>query len=198
MKILGILNITEDSFSDGGQYLEPDAALAHGRELMARRRRHHRYRRGVVQSRRQSRCAPDVEIARLAPVVAGAEGRRHRRSPSTRFRPRSSAGRWRRASTISTTSTAFPIPRSIRELAAAEREADRDACGPGTRRRGAHAKCRRRGDLRPRPALLRARLAALTKRRHRPRAADPGPRHGLLPRHRSGELPRSCCAACRT
>ena len=29
MKILGILNITDDSFSDGGKYLEPDAALAH-------------------------------------------------------------------------------------------------------------------------------------------------------------------------
>lgn len=33
MKILGILNITEDSFSDGGKYLEPAAALAHAREL---------------------------------------------------------------------------------------------------------------------------------------------------------------------
>jgi len=33
MKILGILNITEDSFSDGGKYLAADAALAHGREL---------------------------------------------------------------------------------------------------------------------------------------------------------------------
>ncbi|HEY8947580.1 MAG TPA: dihydropteroate synthase [Rhizomicrobium sp.] len=33
MKILGILNITEDSFSDGGKYLEPAAALAHARDL---------------------------------------------------------------------------------------------------------------------------------------------------------------------
>jgi dihydropteroate synthase len=29
--ILGILNITEDSFSDGAKYLEPAAAIAHGR-----------------------------------------------------------------------------------------------------------------------------------------------------------------------
>ena len=29
MKILGILNITEDSFSDGGKFLAPEAALAH-------------------------------------------------------------------------------------------------------------------------------------------------------------------------
>ena len=36
MKILGILNITEDSFSDGGKYLAPDAALAHARALLAK------------------------------------------------------------------------------------------------------------------------------------------------------------------
>jgi dihydropteroate synthase type 2 len=34
MKILGILNITEDSFSDGGRYLAPEAALAHGESLI--------------------------------------------------------------------------------------------------------------------------------------------------------------------
>ena len=33
--LLGILNITADSFSDGGRYLDPAAALAHGRALMA-------------------------------------------------------------------------------------------------------------------------------------------------------------------
>jgi dihydropteroate synthase type 2 len=34
MTILGILNITDDSFSDGGKYLAPEAALAHGCQLM--------------------------------------------------------------------------------------------------------------------------------------------------------------------
>jgi dihydropteroate synthase type 2 len=34
MKILGILNITEDSFSDGGRYLAPEAALAHADALI--------------------------------------------------------------------------------------------------------------------------------------------------------------------
>jgi dihydropteroate synthase type 2 len=34
MKILGILNITEDSFSDGGKFLEPEAALAHAAALL--------------------------------------------------------------------------------------------------------------------------------------------------------------------
>lgn len=33
--LFGILNVTADSFSDGGKYLEPDAALAHARALMA-------------------------------------------------------------------------------------------------------------------------------------------------------------------
>lgn len=35
LQIFGILNITSDSFSDGGKYLDPIAALAHGRQLMA-------------------------------------------------------------------------------------------------------------------------------------------------------------------
>lgn len=34
-KILGILNITSDSFSDGGRYLAPDAAIEKGRALIA-------------------------------------------------------------------------------------------------------------------------------------------------------------------
>jgi dihydropteroate synthase type 2 len=34
-RIIGIVNITEDSFSDGGRYLAPDDALAHARRLRA-------------------------------------------------------------------------------------------------------------------------------------------------------------------
>jgi dihydropteroate synthase type 2 len=33
--LFGIVNITEDSFSDGGRYLDPAAAIAHARALMA-------------------------------------------------------------------------------------------------------------------------------------------------------------------
>jgi dihydropteroate synthase type 2 len=33
--IFGIVNITSDSFSDGGRFLAPDAAIAHARKLMA-------------------------------------------------------------------------------------------------------------------------------------------------------------------
>lgn len=33
--VMGIVNVTPDSFSDGGRYLEPAAAVAHGLELVA-------------------------------------------------------------------------------------------------------------------------------------------------------------------
>jgi dihydropteroate synthase len=34
-KIMGIVNVTPDSFSDGGRFLASDAAIAHGRRLLA-------------------------------------------------------------------------------------------------------------------------------------------------------------------
>jgi dihydropteroate synthase len=33
--VIGVLNITPDSFSDGGRFLDPETALAHGRRLVA-------------------------------------------------------------------------------------------------------------------------------------------------------------------
>jgi dihydropteroate synthase len=33
--VMGVINVTPDSFSDGGQFLEPDAAVAHGIRLAA-------------------------------------------------------------------------------------------------------------------------------------------------------------------
>jgi dihydropteroate synthase len=33
--VMGVVNVTPDSFSDGGAWLAPDAAIAHGRELVA-------------------------------------------------------------------------------------------------------------------------------------------------------------------
>lgn len=35
MQVMGVVNVTPDSFSDGGRYLETDLAVAHGRELLA-------------------------------------------------------------------------------------------------------------------------------------------------------------------
>ncbi|HWI95003.1 MAG TPA: dihydropteroate synthase [Solirubrobacterales bacterium] len=33
-KLMGVVNVTPDSFSDGGQYLDPDAAVRHGAKLV--------------------------------------------------------------------------------------------------------------------------------------------------------------------
>ncbi len=69
MTILGILNITEDSFSDGGRYLEPDAALAQARRLVEDGA--DILDLGAASSNPDAKLvAPEVEIARLAPVVA--------------------------------------------------------------------------------------------------------------------------------
>ena len=38
MKLMGVVNVTPDSFSDGGLYLDPEAAIAHGEQLVQRRR----------------------------------------------------------------------------------------------------------------------------------------------------------------
>jgi dihydropteroate synthase len=67
--ILGILNITEDSFSDGAKYLDPAAAIAHGRALAADGAAV--LDLGAASSNPESKgVPPDVEIARLEPVVA--------------------------------------------------------------------------------------------------------------------------------
>lgn len=67
--VMGVLNVTSDSFSDGGRYLDRDAAVAHGLELR---------RLGVDiidvggESTRPGaqRVDPDVEAGRVAPVIA--------------------------------------------------------------------------------------------------------------------------------
>jgi dihydropteroate synthase type 2 len=71
--ILGILNITEDSFSDGAKYLDPVAAIAHGRALIADGA--DVLDLGAASSNPESKGVPsDVEISRLAPVVAALHG----------------------------------------------------------------------------------------------------------------------------
>ncbi len=67
-KVMGIVNATPDSFSDGGRFLAPEAALAHARRLIAE---------GAdsldvgAESTRPG-AAPvsaEVEIARLVPLI---------------------------------------------------------------------------------------------------------------------------------
>jgi dihydropteroate synthase type 2 len=68
MNIFGIVNITEDSFSDGGRYLNPDAAIAHARKLASDGAEV--IDLGAASSNPDAKpVSPETEIARLAPVV---------------------------------------------------------------------------------------------------------------------------------
>jgi dihydropteroate synthase type 2 len=66
--LLGILNITADSFSDGGRFLEPEAALAHARKLIADGA--DALDVGAASSNPSADpVPPDIEIGRLAAIV---------------------------------------------------------------------------------------------------------------------------------
>ncbi len=68
MKILGILNITEDSFSDGGKFLAAEAALAHADTLVADGA--DILDIGAASSNPDSKpVAPEIEIMRLSGVL---------------------------------------------------------------------------------------------------------------------------------
>jgi len=66
--VMGILNVTEDSFSDGGRYLSADAAIAHGLELV--RAGADIVDVGGESTRPGAEPVPeDVELSRVLPVV---------------------------------------------------------------------------------------------------------------------------------
>jgi dihydropteroate synthase len=68
--LMGVLNVTPDSFSDGGRYLDPDAAVRHGRELLAEGAEILDV--GGESTRPGAEPVPaEEEIARIEPVVAG-------------------------------------------------------------------------------------------------------------------------------
>lgn len=68
MKILGILNVTSDSFSDGGKYLEPATAIAHGNSLAEAGA--DIIDIGAASSHPAAQAvASEIEIARLAAVI---------------------------------------------------------------------------------------------------------------------------------
>ena len=67
--IFGIVNITEDSFSDGGRYLDPAAAIAHARALAAAGA--DIIDLGAAASNIDAKpVSAAAEIARLDPVIA--------------------------------------------------------------------------------------------------------------------------------
>ncbi|MBV9548725.1 MAG: dihydropteroate synthase [Alphaproteobacteria bacterium] len=68
MKLLGILNITEDSFSDGGRFLDPAAAIAQAEKLMADGA--DAIDIGAASSNPEAKpVPPETEIMRLAAVL---------------------------------------------------------------------------------------------------------------------------------
>jgi dihydropteroate synthase len=76
VQIWGVLNVTPDSFSDGGAYVDQDVALRHGRSLVADGA-------DVIDVGAEStrpgatRVAVDEEIRRLTPVVSALVADQH-------------------------------------------------------------------------------------------------------------------------
>lgn len=69
MRIVGILNVTPDSFSDGGRHRDPGAAIAHGERLFDEGA--HVVDVGGESTRPGAAAVPvDEERARVVPVVA--------------------------------------------------------------------------------------------------------------------------------
>lgn len=73
-RLMGVVNVTPDSFSDGGLYLDSDAAIAHGLELVGQGA-------DILDIGGESTrpgaepVSADEEIARVGPVVEGLTGR---------------------------------------------------------------------------------------------------------------------------
>lgn len=82
VQIWGVVNVTPDSFSDGGKYLDPDSALSHARSLLADGA-------DVVDVGAEStrpgatRISVAEEIDRLTPVVSALVADGHRVSVDT-------------------------------------------------------------------------------------------------------------------
>jgi dihydropteroate synthase len=66
--VMGIVNVTPDSFSDGGRFLDPDAAVAHGIEL-AEQGADVLDVGGESTRPGANRVDPRVETARVLPVI---------------------------------------------------------------------------------------------------------------------------------
>lgn len=68
VRVMGVLNVTPDSFSDGGRYLDTDAAIARGLELVAQGA--HIVDVGGESTRPGAApIAPDEELRRVIPVI---------------------------------------------------------------------------------------------------------------------------------
>lgn len=68
--IMAVVNVTPDSFSDGGEFLDPAAAVAHGRQLAAAGADILDIGGESVRPGAEA-VAPEVEAARVGPVLDG-------------------------------------------------------------------------------------------------------------------------------
>jgi len=73
VQVMGVVNVTDDSFSDGGLFLDPDRAVEHGLALAAEGA-------SIIDVGGEStrpgatRIDPEVETARVLPVIKGLAG----------------------------------------------------------------------------------------------------------------------------
>lgn len=70
---MGVVNVTPDSFSDGGEFLDADAAIAHGRELAADGA-HYLDVGGESTRPGAEPVSEDEELRRVVPVLEGLAG----------------------------------------------------------------------------------------------------------------------------
>jgi dihydropteroate synthase len=73
--VMGIVNVTPDSFSDGGLFLDPDAAIEHGRELLGEGADILDIGGESTRPGAES-VAADEELRRVVPVIEGLRGAR--------------------------------------------------------------------------------------------------------------------------
>jgi len=72
-RVMGIVNVTPDSFSDGGRFLDPERAIAHGRRLVAQGA--DILDIGGESTRPGARAvSAEDELGRVEPVVEGLAG----------------------------------------------------------------------------------------------------------------------------
>jgi dihydropteroate synthase type 2 len=115
--IFGILNITDDSFSDAGKFLDPKAALRHAEKLIADGADALDF--GAASSNPRSKgVAPEIEIARLKPVVARAKKKEWKVSIDT-FARETQAWAIKQDADYINDIQGFPYPEMYPQLAAA-------------------------------------------------------------------------------
>ena len=101
--IMGILNVTPDSFSDGGQFFDFDKAIAHAEQMIAEGA-------DIIDVGGESTrpggepVSAEEEIQRVVPVIEALAKRSKSRSRSTQRNRKSRARHWTPAPQSSTTS----------------------------------------------------------------------------------------------